>query len=147
MSSWIKKDNHHFIYSIAINSAQEKVWNALIDVPKWKDWDTELVAAELVGDFGLGAQGTLTPQKGPPLKFKITELTAGTSYTFKTKMPIGFLEIKRVLEVKDGLTHFTDDIQFTGFLKRFFGALLGRGFKAVLPEVMQNFKALVERNK
>ena len=59
-------------------------------------------------------------------------------------MPVGYLVIKRELYTKDGLTYFRDDIRFTGFLKWFFGIMLGRGFKAVLPEVMQNFKNILE---
>lgn len=139
------KSNHHFKYSILVDSSQKKVWDLLIDVDKWKDWDTELEKSTLSEKFSLGAKGVLTPKKGPKLNFHISELTPEKSYTFITKMPIGALEIKRTIESRNEQTEFTDDIKFTGFLKKFFGLLLGRGFKSVLPKVMQNFKELAEK--
>ncbi len=144
MASTTKQTNHHFQSSILVNNTQEKVWNFLADVARWKDWDTELIASNLSGNFGLGTNGELIPKKGPKLKFYISEVIPNTSYTFVTKMPVGTLEIKRVLKKKGDSIEFTDDIKFTGVLKRIFGLLLGGRFKAVLPEVMGNFKRIAE---
>ncbi len=140
-----KQKNHHFQYSILVNNSRQKVWDFLTDVDRWKDWDTELKCATLTEPFALGATGILTPKKGPKLEFKISALTPLESYTFQTKMPVGTLEIKRTLERKGNQIAFTDDIKFTGALKRVFGLLLGGGFKAVLPKVMENFKRLAEQ--
>lgn len=140
-----KQSNHHFKYSILVNNSQEKVWNYLSDVTRWKEWDTELIDSKLFKNFALGAKGVLRPRKGLKLNFVISELTHNESYTFVTKMPVGTLEIKRTLEQIDSQIKFTDDIKFTGLLKRLFGIMLGGGFRAVLPEVMQNFKELAEK--
>ena len=140
-----KQTNYHFEYSILVNNSQQKVWDFLIDVERWKEWDTELENSTLLEKFSLGAKGVLTPKKGPKLKLHISELTPNKSYTFMTKMPVGTLEIKRTIENKGNQIEFTDDIKFTGFLKRVFGLMLGGGFKSVLPEVMQNFKELAEK--
>ncbi len=140
-----KQTNYHFQYSILVNNTQEKVWNFLTNVDRWKEWDTELKSSSLSENFGLGARGILTPKKGPKLKFHISELEHNKSYTFVTKMPVGTLEIKRTLKNKGNQIEFTDDIKFTGFLKRLFGLMLGGGFKSVLPDVMQNFKELAEQ--
>lgn len=144
MSTSIKETNHHFSFTIGIENKQDKVWQILTDVPNWKHWDTELKEASLEGAFCLGAKGVLTPLKGPQLKFYISELVENQSYTFKTNMPLGWLEIKRTLKTENNVTYFTDDIAFTGLLKNFFGILLGRKFRKVLPEVMDNFKKLAE---
>ncbi|TAE22633.1 MAG: polyketide cyclase [Candidatus Kapaibacterium sp.] len=138
------QSNHHFSLSVQINSPREKVWQTLIDVPTWHEWDTELKQARLLDEFALGAKGVLTPLTGPTLNFVISELVPYQSYTFKTKMPLGWLVINRTLTVKNETTEFTDEIAFTGFLKRIFGAMLGGRFRAVLPEVMNNFKTIVE---
>ncbi|MDB4292298.1 SRPBCC family protein [Maribacter sp.] len=145
MTSSFKQTNYHFKYSIEVHNSQEKVWGFLTNVARWKDWDTELIESNLFGKFALGTEGALKPKNGPKLKFHISELIPNTSYTFKTKMPIGYLEIKRTLEKKGDTIEFTDDIQFTGFLKRVFGVMLGGGFKKVLPQVMENFKRLAEQ--
>ncbi|MEM8507763.1 MAG: SRPBCC family protein [Bacteroidota bacterium] len=145
MPSLESATNYHFQYAVLVNTTQEKAWDLLTDVSRWKEWDTELVDAELSGDFALGAKGVLRPKKGPRLRFHISELTATTSYTFVTKMPVGTLEIKRTLKNIENQVEFTDDIKFTGFLKQFFGRILGSGFKTVLPEVMNNFKKIAEK--
>ncbi|MEL6559053.1 MAG: SRPBCC family protein [Bacteroidota bacterium] len=140
----MKQTNYHFQYSILINSSYSTVWDLLIDVSRWKEWDTELLDASLSGSFSEGARGTLVPKKGPKLNFWISEVMDDRTYTFITKMPVGSLEIKRTLKRVDDKIEFTDDIRFTGFLKRLFGLMLGGGFKSVLPEVMNNFKRLAE---
>jgi Polyketide cyclase / dehydrase and lipid transport len=142
----MKQHNHHFSYTIAINNTVDKVWQTLIDVQLWPKWDTELIEATLEGDFALNAKGSITPKKGPKLKFYISEIIPNKSYTFNTKMPVGELVIKRTLTVENEVVHFTDDIAFTGFLKYVFGFMLGGQFRKVLPEVMENFKKLVEKN-
>lgn len=145
MNSKTKQSNYHFHYSILVNNSQEKVWDFLTQVEKWKEWDTEIIEAKIFGDFKTGSKGELIPKKGPKLKFQISEIIPNQSYTFKTKMPVGYLEIKRTLKPNGNLIEFMDDIQFTGFLKRIFGVMLGGGFKKVLPEVMENFKRLAEQ--
>lgn len=144
MSNFIDHSNHHFGYKIAISAYREEVWRHLIDVSQWHEWDTELVEAKLDSDFGLNAKGKLVPRKGPKLNFIISEVVPMEYYVFKTKMPVGYLEIKRSLTCRDNTTFFTDDIKFTGLLKNVFGVLLGNGFKSVLPGVMDNFKRIVE---
>lgn len=140
----MQQSNHHFSLSVNIASTREKVWQTLIDVPTWHIWDTELKQASLLDEFALGAKGVLTPLTGPTLNFVISELVPYQSYTFKTKMPVGWLVIKRTLTVNNEITQFTDEIAFTGFLKRIFGVMLGGKFRAVLPEVMNNFKKIAE---
>lgn len=82
--------------------------------------------------------------KGPKLDFYITELIANQTYTFRTKMPLGWLEIKRTLTPISNKIEFNDDIKFTGISKYFFGLVLGGGFRKVLPRVMENFKKIAE---
>jgi hypothetical protein len=140
----MKQSNHHFSFTIGVNATPERVWKQLIDVPTWHLWDTELISAQLEGDFKLGANGVFTPKKGPQLKFFISEMVEGQSYIFKTKMPLGWLEIKRTITEENNMTFFTDDIQFTGGLKYLFAAILGGQFRSILPEVMGKFKNRVE---
>lgn len=140
-----KQPDHQFHCSVVVNNTRDKVWDFLIDVDRWKEWDTELVNSRLFSEFAVGSEGELKPKKGPTLKFNISEIEPHLSYTFITKMPVGTLEIKRIIKEKREGVEFTDDIRFTGFLKRIFGLMLGKGFKKVLPEVMDNFKRIVEK--
>ena len=140
----MKQSNYHFSFTISVNNTIEKVWEVLTDVENWHKWDTEIIEAKLDGDFVLGAKGTMIPKKGPKLKFYISEIETSKSYTINTIMPVGELVIKRTLNAVKNEIEFTDDIQFTGFLKFIFGLMLGGQFRKVLPDVMLTFKKLAE---
>ncbi len=142
----MKQSNYHFSYKVIINSTKSKVWETLIDVKTWHIWDTELIEAQLDEDFELGAKGTMKPKVGPILKFHISDFTKNEFYTLKVKMPVGNLVIKRSLVESNNSIQFTDDIEFTGFMRYIFGFILGRKFRKVLPDVLNNFKNLTESN-
>lgn len=139
-----KQSNYHFSFTVSVNNSKAKVWETLFDVESWNVWDTELKFAKLNGEFKVGSKGILRPNKGPKLNFYISEIIPNETYTFKTKMPLGWLNIKRKLSEENGKILFTDDIQFTEILKHIFGLMLGKGFIKVLPGVMQKFKKLAE---
>lgn len=141
----MKQSNHHFSFTIPISTSAQNVWQTLIDVQHWHQWDTEIIEANLEGDFAVQTKGTLIPKSGPKLKFYISEIVPLQSYTFNTIMPVGELVIKRSLKVENEVVYFTDDIAFTGFLKMAFGLMLGGQFKKVLPEVMNKFKEIAEK--
>jgi hypothetical protein len=140
----MKQSNSHFHFTVSVNNSIEKVWETLIDVPTWHLWDRELIEARLDGNLKVGAKGTMIPKKGPKLKFYVSEMTAYKSYTINTVMPVGELVIKRNLIKNDNQVEFTDEIQFTGFLKSLFGLMLGRQFRKVLPDVLEKFKSISE---
>lgn len=140
----MKQHNHHFSFTICVNTTKAKVWQTLIDVQNWPQWDTELMEASLEGVLEKGSKGTMKPKTGPKLNFYISEFTPNLSYTINTVLPVGELVIKRSLTEKNNEIHFTDDIAFKGFLKYIFGFMLGSQFRKVLPEVMNNFKRIAE---
>lgn len=142
----MKQHNHHFSFTIPVNTTKANVWQTLLDVQNWHKWDTELLEASIEGIFEKGAKGTMKTKAGVKLKFYISEFIPNQSYTFNTIMPIGGdLVIKRTLTEINNEIHFTDDIAFTGFLKYILGFILGRQFRKVLPEVMHNFKEIAEK--
>ena len=136
------QSNHHFSFTISVNNTIEKVWEVLTDVQSWHKWDTEILEAKLDGDFIVGARGTMTPKTGPKLKFYISEIEPNKSYTFNAIMPVGELVIKRTLNTVKKDVEFTDDIQFTGFLKFVFGFL-----KTSLKQRKTNLKQPSSNNK
>ena len=140
-----QETNYHFSHTDSSIASKDKIWQVWIDVPNWKQWDKGLKDAVLDGDFAIGAKGKLIPDKGPKSKFVISEMIPNQSYTFKTKIPFGWLIIKRTLEVRAGKTYFTHDVEFTGFLKKTFGNKLGKKYRAMLPSVLTEIKQIAER--
>ncbi|TAE50055.1 MAG: polyketide cyclase [Bacteroidetes bacterium] len=134
----------HFSHSLSTRATPEKIWQVWTDVPRWKDWDSGLKDARLDGPFQAGATGTLIPDKGPESRFVISEVSEGIFYTFKTKLPLGYLYVKRSLSTENGQTLFAHEVWFTGPFKGIFGRLLGKSYRELLPEVMNRIKILAE---
>ncbi|UPT67652.1 MAG: hypothetical protein M0D57_02990 [Sphingobacteriales bacterium JAD_PAG50586_3] len=145
MTTNAQQTNSHFSHTDSTKATAEKIWQVWTDVPNWKQWDKALNEAVLNGDFAIGTTGILKPLKGPQSKFIISEVVPNTSYTFKTKIPFGWLVIKRTLEVKNGATYFTHDVKFTGLMKGFFGQVLGKKYRAILPSVLTEIKLIAEK--
>ncbi|KOY84486.1 polyketide cyclase [bacterium 336/3] len=139
-----QQTNYHFSHTDSTNATSDKIWAVWTDVPNWKQWDKGLKEATLQGEFTVGTKGKLIPDKGPKSKFVISEIESNKSYTFKTKIPFGWLIIKRTLEVKDGKTFFTHEVEFTGLLKKVLGKKLGKNYRAILPNVMAEIKKIAE---
>jgi hypothetical protein len=144
MTANAQQTNYHFSHTDSTSATSDKIWQVWTDVPNWKQWDKGLKEAVLEGDFIVGTKGKLIPDKGPKSKFIISELEPNKSYTFKTKIPFGWLIIKRTLEVKDSKTFFTHDVEFTGLLKKILGNKLGKNYRAMLPSVMADIKQIAE---
>lgn len=140
-----QSSNYQFSHTDSTTAPGAAIWAIWTDVPNWKVWDSGLKDAEITGDFVVGATGKLIPQKGPVSAFKITAIVPDSSYTLETKIPLGRLIVKRTLTVKNGKTFFTHDVRFTGPLKRLFGRLLGKSFRAMLPGVLTTIRQLAEK--
>lgn len=144
MQTQAQQTNYHFSHSDSTTATSDKIWQVWTDVPNWKQWDKGLKEAIIEGEFVVGTKGKLIPDNGPKSKFVISELESNKSYTFKTKIPFGWLIIKRTLEVKNDKTFFTHDVEFTGLLKKILGKKLGENYKAMLPSLMTKIKQIVE---
>ncbi|MBC7920876.1 MAG: SRPBCC family protein [Ferruginibacter sp.] len=144
MNAQAQRSNTHFSHTLETTAPPEKVWRIWTDVPNWKEWDGGLQSAELLGPFQQGAKGILVPDKGPKSKFVIDVVVPNESYTFKTKLPLGTLYVKRYLTVSEGKTRFTHEVWFTGLTKGLFGKTLGKNYRMMLPEVMKKISVLAE---
>lgn len=141
-----QESNYHFSHTDSTLVSSDKIWQIWIDVPNWKQWDSGLKEAYLEGDFIEGAKGKLIPDKGPKSRFIISELMLGKSYTYKTKIPFGWLIVRRTLNSRDGITFFTHDVEFTGPLRKILGNQLGKRYRAILPNVLTEIKLIAERD-
>ncbi|OLP18133.1 polyketide cyclase [Leptolyngbya sp. 'hensonii'] len=133
-----------FSHTIATTASRQAIWRLWTDVSTWAEWDTELKSAYLNGNFALGSKGTLVPKTGVKSAFEITEYHPGESYAFTIPLFLSQLTIRRSFSDREGLTKFTHEIRFSGFLGGLFGFLLGRKFKRVLPSVMENLRLQAE---
>ena len=122
----------------------DRIWRIWTDVAGWKNWDSGLRDASLAGAFVAGAKGKIVALNGRTASFRVTEVEAGVSYTYRVKLPLAALELRRRLEQTGGRTIFTHQVRFVGLLGGVFARVLGKRFRELLPEVMENVKALAE---
>lgn len=145
MQTNAQQSNVHFSYTMSTTASKAAVWRVWTNVPGWKDWDKGLRSAELYGQFADGARGRLVPLTGPRAKFRIQGVQPGEAYTFKTRIPLGWLVVRRFMEYKNGQLFFTHKVMFTGPFKKILARKLGGEFRQMLPEVMNNVRLLAEQ--
>jgi hypothetical protein len=136
-----------FKHTVATIAPPETIWQLWTNVDRWVEWDTELLSASMMGEFRLGAVGQLTPRRGVASSFQITQFQIDQSYTLMIALPLCQLQIQRYLSTTpDGPLYFTHDVSFRGFLAWVFALLLGRRFRRILPQVMENLKQIAEQS-
>ncbi|MCZ8354710.1 MAG: SRPBCC family protein [Cyclobacteriaceae bacterium] len=140
-----QKNKFSFSHTETTTATAEQIWQIWTDVPNWKQWDNGLQNAELHGEFSVGTKGKLIPDKGPKASFVITQFEQNKSYTFKTRIPFGWLVIERTLVENEEDVNFTHHVAFTGLLKKFFYKKLGKRYKEMLPQVMREIKIIAEK--
>lgn len=140
-----QETDQHFSHTVTTSASLKSLWEIWTDVARWKEWDKGLKDASVKGPFEPGTKGKLIPDKGPRSTFKITEVIIHQTYTFKTRIPLGWLVIKRMAKAEQGFTIFTHEVFFTGPFAKYFGKRLGRKYRLILPDVMQQVKQLAEQ--
>ena len=140
-----KNSNRHFSHTATTTASAEAIWQVWTDVPNWKNWDSGLKDASMEDRFGLNAKGEILSLEDRSSAFEIVEYQAGESYTMKTRLPLGSLFVRRFLEQKDGSTVFTHEVWFAGISRGLFASTFGKKFRAMLPEVLENIKEIVEK--
>lgn len=136
--------NNHFWYSMETSASPEVIWTIWTDVPNWKNWDTGLKDASIEGYFNLDSKGVITSLEDRKSKFKVVEYKEGQSYTYKTKLPLGSLYVKRYLTVKEGKTIFTHEVWFKGLTGGILAKAFGDKFRTMLPDVLGKIKEIAE---
>lgn len=136
--------NKHFWYTIETTASPDEIWSVWTNVNQWKDWDTGLKNASINGEFKLDAKGTIISLEGRKSKFKVVEYEEGKTYTYKTKLPLGSLYVKRYLKTENDTTTFTHEVWFKGLTAGIFAKAFGEKFRKMLPNVLENIKQIAE---
>lgn len=134
-----------FEHTVETTASADRIWQLWTDVSGWPRWDTALVSAHLDGPFAYNARGRLRSKGSPESAFTIVELEPGRSYTFATALLLAELRVRRTLALTPAGTCYTHEVSFVGPLGWLFGLLLGRQFRAMLPEVMERLHQLAEQ--
>ncbi|WP_433169211.1 SRPBCC family protein [Kribbella sp. CA-247076] len=76
-------------HSVTIAAPPERVWAVLVDVERWPERIPTVDAVERLdpGPLAVGSQTRLSQPKLPTGVWTVTELTEGSSYTWKSTSP------------------------------------------------------------
>lgn len=118
--------------STEIDATAEQVWEALVDVGTWHEWDphVELVDGEVVEGGAVTVHTTLSDRAFP---VTVSELVPNERMVWSSGMPLGLFKGARTftLEESDGTTTYTAHEVFSGPLVK----LIGR----TMPDLQPSF--------
>ncbi len=128
-----------FQHSIHINATKEKIWNILIDVANWSQWDHDVQSAKLDRTFAVGATGILIAKDNTVSRFVITDIKPYNRYSNYYQLPL-FTKLNFTHEIKSHdigykITFFA---HFTGPFARYYAKKHGKTLLNVMKNAMKN---------
>ena len=142
--------NALFRHTVSVKAPPERIWSIWMDVANWPTWDTELTQATTDAPLAVGVAGKVTTKNGIASSFKVVSFMPQMptpTYAFETPLPSATLTVTRSLVQQGSSTVFTHQVAFGGEKGAFFADQFGPGFRAALPQVMDNIAAQALRNK
>jgi len=130
---------------IEIDAAPESVWDVIVDVERWPEWNHEVKSVVLQGGLQEGSVFRWKTGSGPIVStFREIEPPRVVAWTGRA------MSIKAVhrwnLEQTNGKTTVSTAESFDGALSRLFRRPLQKALKKSLDEGLEALKAEVERH-
>ena len=135
---------------IQISTAPDKVWEVLMDLPNWKNWNPIVNHIDGKLEVGQELSITMSDKKGndsKSYKSTITALEEGKRFSFIGVMMSKFLfSAERIIELKakDGGTHFTQVEIYNGLMVPLFWKKLSDDALPMLNSMNETLKKTVE---
>ena len=103
------------------------VWALWCDAGRWRDWNEQIVSAELLRPFEQGATARVHFKRFPrALRFTITQLEDGRAFTDETRLPGARLGHEHRVDRIDGRTRIFHRLYFDGPAERVWALVMGR---------------------
>ena len=136
----------------------EKVWAHWATPETWNQWVSVFKWAKFFGPFEENTKGEVQMQNIPglvgkymsrkPQKWLITEISTNKVFNDYAPQFLAKVWFNHSLNIdSEGKTIVTIQIKITGFLSVFYGALVGKIFKRILPEAISKLIQLIESEK
>jgi hypothetical protein len=85
-------------HSIETTAAPEAIWRSWADVPRWPEWNGDLVRAELSGEFSVGSTIRMTSVDGDVVELRIAE--ASQPELFVDEAELGDITVRTMHRVE-----------------------------------------------
>jgi hypothetical protein len=124
-----------FEAGIRIEAPAEQVWQVLVDVGSYRDWDSGVDRVDGSVDLGQKLVVHATVARGRAFPVTVTELRPGEAMRWRGGLPLGLFTGERTFRLDpqtDGSTEFTMREEYTGPL----AGLMGR----TIPDLNPSFR-------
>lgn len=115
-----------------------------VDHATWSEWSPDTEWVRLDGPVTQGTTGTLKPNGGPKVRFRISQLTPDRSYVDVSRFPGGRLTFAHHARPSATGTDLEVVVRIDGPLAFLWARILGKGFRASAPADLQRLVRLVE---
>lgn len=117
----------------------DQIWTMWQDVESWPCWDSELEWVKLDGEFIVGTTGRMKSTSGPEVKFKLSRIVPGLSFTNIAQLPLTRLEFGHEYKLSDAdsVAYIRHTVIMSGLLAPFFGYVIGKKIKTHLRQAMK----------
>ena len=130
--------------SINIASSPENIFAIYKDVDSWAQWDPDIEAVGMDGDFVAGTTGWLKPVGAPKTATKLTSVNEPTAFTVEAKLPLCTMRFEHNLKVMGDKTQATHRVVFSGPMAPVFSRLIGGKIRKGINGTMQGLKNFAE---
>lgn len=133
-------------HSITIASTPEHIFGIYKDVDSWAQWDPDIEAVGMDGEFTVGTKGWLKPVGAPKTSTRLASVSEPSSFTVESKLPLCKMRFEHELQMVDAGTHVTHRVLFTGPLAGVFSLLVGGKIQKGIKGTMEGLKRYAENS-
>jgi len=112
--------------TVEIIAPQEDVWRVISDIEHWPDWTESTTEASWLDGktMGIGSRARIKQPRMPVLVWEVTELEAGSSFTWTTSTPgVSTVALHRISPVVADRVKVTLSLRQSGVLAPVLGIL------------------------
>lgn len=131
-------------HSITIASTPEHIFGIYKDVDSWAQWDPDIEAVGMDGEFTVGTRGWLKPVGAPKTSTRLASVSEPSSFTVESKLPLCKMRFEHELQMVDAGTRVTHRVLFTGPLAGVFSLLVGGKIQKGIKGTMEGLKRYAE---
>jgi len=131
-------------HRIRIERTREQIFAIYQDVNSWAQWDPDIEAVELEGEFVSGTRGWLKPVGAPKTATRMVSVVEPASFTVEAKLPFCVMTFEHELVAVGDATDATHRVAFSGFLAPLFSRVIGGKIRNGIRGTMEGLKQYAE---
>ena len=113
-------DESAFRISVDIAAPPDIVWQVMRDAERWHEWTASVTSIRVLGNqpLAVGTRAVIRQPRFPPAVWKVTELEAGRSFTWKSGFPGAWVYATHSIDPTNAGSHVTLRLRYEGPIGR-----------------------------